>query len=204
MPSCTVCSLTRSVKDCLASLRSLCFCVKWTNCVLQLVLGLTVFHPRSKKPILFYFNILKCANPAVLINLQCPTTQVLHFNITSIQRYTLSSQHHIHTPEFTFPVDVYRCVCRRARTASPPTRTCSSNTPSTGATGNITGSSAGRDSTTLRRWVFVTTRSTRPVAIYISLSLRQARFHQWVPLVNNKLRLLILFFFLPLQIFILK
>lgn len=28
------------------------------------------------KAILFYFNILHCANPAVLINLQCPTTQV--------------------------------------------------------------------------------------------------------------------------------
>ncbi|XP_028449858.1 choline transporter-like protein 5-A isoform X1 [Perca flavescens] len=30
----------------------------------------------EKKPILFYFNILKCANPAILINLQCPTTQM--------------------------------------------------------------------------------------------------------------------------------
>uniref|UniRef100_A0A674NUZ4 Choline transporter-like protein n=1 Tax=Takifugu rubripes TaxID=31033 RepID=A0A674NUZ4_TAKRU len=30
------------------------------------------------KPILFYFNILKCTNPAILINLQCPTTQVLY------------------------------------------------------------------------------------------------------------------------------
>uniref|UniRef100_H3DLA8 Choline transporter-like protein n=1 Tax=Tetraodon nigroviridis TaxID=99883 RepID=H3DLA8_TETNG len=27
-------------------------------------------------PILFYFNIFKCTNPAILINLQCPTTQV--------------------------------------------------------------------------------------------------------------------------------
>uniref|UniRef100_A0A4W6ED30 Choline transporter-like protein n=1 Tax=Lates calcarifer TaxID=8187 RepID=A0A4W6ED30_LATCA len=31
----------------------------------------------AKKPILFYFNILKCTNPTILINLQCPTTQVL-------------------------------------------------------------------------------------------------------------------------------
>ncbi|KAI4809937.1 hypothetical protein KUCAC02_018792, partial [Chaenocephalus aceratus] len=31
---------------------------------------------RRKKPILFYFNILKCANPSLLINLQCPTTQM--------------------------------------------------------------------------------------------------------------------------------
>uniref|UniRef100_A0AAQ4PKY6 Choline transporter-like protein n=1 Tax=Gasterosteus aculeatus aculeatus TaxID=481459 RepID=A0AAQ4PKY6_GASAC len=30
----------------------------------------------AKKPILFYFNILKCANPSILINLQCPTTQM--------------------------------------------------------------------------------------------------------------------------------
>ncbi|KAM8850079.1 choline transporter-like protein 5-A isoform 2-T2 [Spinachia spinachia] len=30
----------------------------------------------ARKPILFYFNILKCANPAILINLQCPTTQM--------------------------------------------------------------------------------------------------------------------------------
>ncbi|KAK2844032.1 hypothetical protein Q5P01_010691 [Channa striata] len=29
-----------------------------------------------KKPILFYFNILKCSSPATLINLQCPTTQM--------------------------------------------------------------------------------------------------------------------------------
>uniref|UniRef100_A0A8B9KZ39 Choline transporter-like protein n=1 Tax=Astyanax mexicanus TaxID=7994 RepID=A0A8B9KZ39_ASTMX len=32
--------------------------------------------PNANKAILFYFNILHCANPAVLINLQCPTTQV--------------------------------------------------------------------------------------------------------------------------------
>uniref|UniRef100_A0AAQ4PV61 Choline transporter-like protein n=1 Tax=Gasterosteus aculeatus aculeatus TaxID=481459 RepID=A0AAQ4PV61_GASAC len=31
----------------------------------------------AKKPILFYFNILKCANPSILINLQCPTTQTV-------------------------------------------------------------------------------------------------------------------------------
>uniref|UniRef100_A0A8P4KLR1 Choline transporter-like protein n=1 Tax=Dicentrarchus labrax TaxID=13489 RepID=A0A8P4KLR1_DICLA len=30
----------------------------------------------AKKPILFYFNILKCTNPTILINLQCPTTQM--------------------------------------------------------------------------------------------------------------------------------
>ncbi|XP_076602032.1 choline transporter-like protein 5-A isoform X1 [Chaetodon auriga] len=30
----------------------------------------------AKKPILFYFNMLKCTNPTILINLQCPTTQM--------------------------------------------------------------------------------------------------------------------------------
>ncbi|KAM6921579.1 choline transporter-like protein 5-B isoform 2-T2 [Xenentodon cancila] len=30
----------------------------------------------ANKAILFFFNMLKCANPAVLINLQCPTTQL--------------------------------------------------------------------------------------------------------------------------------
>ncbi|XP_028259260.1 choline transporter-like protein 5-B [Parambassis ranga] len=30
----------------------------------------------ANKTILFYFNMLKCASPAVLINLQCPTTQL--------------------------------------------------------------------------------------------------------------------------------
>lgn len=35
-----------------------------------------ITHFHRNKAILFYFNMLKCANPAVLINLQCPTTQV--------------------------------------------------------------------------------------------------------------------------------
>ncbi|XP_061888984.1 choline transporter-like protein 2 [Entelurus aequoreus] len=32
--------------------------------------------PMEKKPLLFYFNILKCASPLVLLEFQCPTTQV--------------------------------------------------------------------------------------------------------------------------------
>ncbi|XP_076001400.1 choline transporter-like protein 2 isoform X1 [Genypterus blacodes] len=32
--------------------------------------------PLEKKPLLFYFNILKCASPMVLLELQCPTTQL--------------------------------------------------------------------------------------------------------------------------------
>ncbi|XP_062288064.1 choline transporter-like protein 2 isoform X3 [Scomber scombrus] len=32
--------------------------------------------PLAKKPLLFYFNILKCASPLVLLEFQCPTTQL--------------------------------------------------------------------------------------------------------------------------------
>ncbi|KAM8842904.1 choline transporter-like protein 2 isoform 2-T2 [Synchiropus picturatus] len=32
--------------------------------------------PLEKKPLLFYFNIVKCASPLVLLELQCPTTQL--------------------------------------------------------------------------------------------------------------------------------
>ncbi|XP_078120604.1 choline transporter-like protein 2 isoform X2 [Sander vitreus] len=32
--------------------------------------------PLEKKPLLFYFNILKCASPLVLLDFQCPTTQL--------------------------------------------------------------------------------------------------------------------------------
>ncbi|XP_069863404.1 choline transporter-like protein 5 isoform X2 [Dipodomys merriami] len=32
--------------------------------------------PNEKKPILFYFNLFRCASPAIMVNLQCPTTQV--------------------------------------------------------------------------------------------------------------------------------
>uniref|UniRef100_G3Q5Y8 Choline transporter-like protein 2 n=1 Tax=Gasterosteus aculeatus aculeatus TaxID=481459 RepID=G3Q5Y8_GASAC len=32
--------------------------------------------PLERKPLLFYFNILKCASPLVLLEFQCPTTQL--------------------------------------------------------------------------------------------------------------------------------
>ncbi|XP_045148111.1 choline transporter-like protein 5 [Echinops telfairi] len=32
--------------------------------------------PNENKSILFYFNLLKCTTPSVMINLQCPTTQI--------------------------------------------------------------------------------------------------------------------------------
>ncbi|KAM8824152.1 choline transporter-like protein 2 isoform 1-T2 [Synchiropus picturatus] len=32
--------------------------------------------PLEKKPVLFYFNIMKCASPMVLLEFQCPTTQM--------------------------------------------------------------------------------------------------------------------------------
>ncbi|XP_016373983.1 choline transporter-like protein 2 [Sinocyclocheilus rhinocerous] len=35
-----------------------------------------VGSPLEKKPLLFYFNIMKCASPLVLLEFQCPTTQI--------------------------------------------------------------------------------------------------------------------------------
>ncbi|XP_012516495.1 PREDICTED: choline transporter-like protein 5 [Propithecus coquereli] len=32
--------------------------------------------PNENKTILFYFNLLSCASPSVMVNLQCPTTQI--------------------------------------------------------------------------------------------------------------------------------
>uniref|UniRef100_A0A665W1A3 Choline transporter-like protein n=1 Tax=Echeneis naucrates TaxID=173247 RepID=A0A665W1A3_ECHNA len=47
----------------------------------------TVLNNR-KKPLLFYFNILKCASPLVLLEFQCPTTQVSNRNTqTNTQPY---------------------------------------------------------------------------------------------------------------------
>lgn len=42
------------------------------------VFPLTLLYMRfnRKKPLLFYFNIMKCASPMVLLEFQCPTTQV--------------------------------------------------------------------------------------------------------------------------------
>uniref|UniRef100_A0AAX7TLR4 Choline transporter-like protein n=1 Tax=Astatotilapia calliptera TaxID=8154 RepID=A0AAX7TLR4_ASTCA len=37
--------------------------------------------PLEKKPFLFYFNIMKCASPMVLLEFQCPTTQVEYTSV---------------------------------------------------------------------------------------------------------------------------
>uniref|UniRef100_A0A4W5R1J2 Choline transporter-like protein n=1 Tax=Hucho hucho TaxID=62062 RepID=A0A4W5R1J2_9TELE len=51
--------------------------------------------PNANKAILFYFNILQCANPAVLINLQCPTTQVRARDCNTTQANVLSVNEHV-------------------------------------------------------------------------------------------------------------
>lgn len=48
-----------------------------------------IAHFHRNKAILFYFNMLKCANPAVLINLQCPTTQVRERALPSLDSCSL-------------------------------------------------------------------------------------------------------------------
>uniref|UniRef100_A0A8C7RLM7 Choline transporter-like protein n=1 Tax=Oncorhynchus mykiss TaxID=8022 RepID=A0A8C7RLM7_ONCMY len=61
--------------------------------------------PNTKKSILFYFNILKCANPAVLINLQCPTTQVFiaYWSITILT-------HRVHRRRQVSYKDTHTCM----------------------------------------------------------------------------------------------
>uniref|UniRef100_A0A671Q049 Choline transporter-like protein n=1 Tax=Sinocyclocheilus anshuiensis TaxID=1608454 RepID=A0A671Q049_9TELE len=44
----------------------------------------------GQQAILFYFNILQCANPTVLINLQCPTTQVIQTLFANHLSFSLS------------------------------------------------------------------------------------------------------------------
>uniref|UniRef100_A0A3B4YTV5 Choline transporter-like protein n=1 Tax=Stegastes partitus TaxID=144197 RepID=A0A3B4YTV5_9TELE len=72
-----------------------------------------------RKPILFYFNILKCTNPAVLINLQCPTTQMCvsqcpdkFATYTEMQlQHKLSKDYWEYYRQFCKPEFVYVCAC---------------------------------------------------------------------------------------------
>lgn len=111
------------------------------------------------KAILFYFNMLKCANPAVLINLQCPTTQVRDWVMPTLAA-------HFYTALCSSPTFPPRLIMQdwwafslRGRVAS-----CSSVSPSAltdlqlslmhgiPKTGNITSSSASRASRLAVRW----------------------------------------------------
>uniref|UniRef100_A0A8C5I0Q7 Choline transporter-like protein n=1 Tax=Gouania willdenowi TaxID=441366 RepID=A0A8C5I0Q7_GOUWI len=40
--------------------------------------------PLEGKPMLFYFNIMKCASPLVLLEFQCPTTQVFKIHLSTL------------------------------------------------------------------------------------------------------------------------
>uniref|UniRef100_A0A8B9LX97 Choline transporter-like protein n=1 Tax=Astyanax mexicanus TaxID=7994 RepID=A0A8B9LX97_ASTMX len=55
--------------------------------------------PLEKKPLLFYFNIMKCASPLVLLEFQCPTTQVKHLPPPHKHTHSYSSHAHftLHT-----------------------------------------------------------------------------------------------------------
>lgn len=119
-----------------------------------LVVSTVCFH--RNKAILFYFNMLKCANPAVLINLQCPTTQVRGQVMPTYFHSVLCS-----SP--TFPpwliMHDWWALSLRGRVAS-----CSSVSPSAltdlqlflmhgiPKTGNISSSSASRASRLAVRW----------------------------------------------------
>ncbi|KAI1883110.1 hypothetical protein AGOR_G00241860 [Albula goreensis] len=66
--------------------------------------------PNAKKAILFYFNILKCASPAVLINLQCPTTQLCVSKCPD--RFATYSDMQYHYRSNRSYWDYYRQFCR--------------------------------------------------------------------------------------------
>uniref|UniRef100_A0AAY4BYT0 Choline transporter-like protein n=1 Tax=Denticeps clupeoides TaxID=299321 RepID=A0AAY4BYT0_9TELE len=106
--------------------------------------------PNANKAILFYFNILHCANPAVLINLQCPTTLVrcpsdscCFFTMTNPKLMDFTPHFH----SYVFP---------SALTDLPHTLTCSTSTDTTRATGNTTGSSASQVLTIQERGLVIT------------------------------------------------
>lgn len=78
-----------------------------SSCVTRVSEILTVKTSHRKKPLLFYFNILKCASPMVLLEFQCPTTQVrnvlgLFFDAATSLSLSLSS---CRSPSFS--------LCRR-------------------------------------------------------------------------------------------
>uniref|UniRef100_A0A8C5DMP8 Choline transporter-like protein 2 n=1 Tax=Gouania willdenowi TaxID=441366 RepID=A0A8C5DMP8_GOUWI len=69
----------------------------------------------EKKPLLFYFNILKCASPLVLLEFQCPTTQLCvescpDRHLTLVKAKLGTKEDH----------DYYRRYCKEGVDFSPP------------------------------------------------------------------------------------
>uniref|UniRef100_A0A8C7RM61 Choline transporter-like protein n=1 Tax=Oncorhynchus mykiss TaxID=8022 RepID=A0A8C7RM61_ONCMY len=76
--------------------------------------------PNTKKSILFYFNILKCANPAVLINLQCPTTQMCVSKCPD--RFATYTDMQLQYQITAAPWEYYRLFCKPG--FNNPTKVC--------------------------------------------------------------------------------
>lgn len=116
-----------------------------------------LFLPHRNKAILFYFNILQCANPTVLINLQCPTTQVIQALIANHLSFALMDRSVFSTDLFcnwslSFSLVHPSCVYPSAQTDSPLTSTCNTTIDAIRATGNTTSNFASRASTILIRY----------------------------------------------------
>ena len=65
------------------------------NTELMIVVFYCFSHNRKKR-LLFYFNILKCASPLVLLEFQCPTTQVgnlIFLSFMCIATFLISNNH---------------------------------------------------------------------------------------------------------------
>uniref|UniRef100_A0A4W5NI45 Choline transporter-like protein n=1 Tax=Hucho hucho TaxID=62062 RepID=A0A4W5NI45_9TELE len=76
--------------------------------------------PNAKKSTLFYFNILKCANPAVLINLQCPTTQMCVSKCPD--KFSTYTDVQLQYQITAAPWDYYRQFCKPG--FNNPTKAC--------------------------------------------------------------------------------
>ncbi|XP_058159337.1 choline transporter-like protein 5 isoform X3 [Dasypus novemcinctus] len=66
--------------------------------------------PNENKSILFYFNFLKCANPSVMINLQCPTRQVCVSHCP--EKFSTYTEMQINTKKNKTSWEYYKQFCK--------------------------------------------------------------------------------------------
>uniref|UniRef100_A0A3B4BS23 Choline transporter-like protein n=1 Tax=Pygocentrus nattereri TaxID=42514 RepID=A0A3B4BS23_PYGNA len=77
--------------------------------------------PLEKKPLLFYFNIMKCASPLVLLEFQCPTTQICvekcPERFLTLKKAILNKEHMQYFSQFCkegVDTTMFLCFCRKS------------------------------------------------------------------------------------------